>query len=135
MQNVIMATLVLTFSVAITTEQTLPAQAQQATVKRTDLATADQSATDAGALWVADIPPGGATGRHTHPTPRFVYVLEGSVILEMDGKPPQTFKSGEGFAEPAAVVHNFRNASTSAPAKAIGFQVAPKGMPHQSNIQ
>ena len=135
MQHVIMTALALTLSIAITAEQTPPAQAQQATIKRTDLATADQSATDAGALWVADIPPGGATGRHTHPTPRFVYVLEGSVILEMDGKPPQTFKSGEGFVEPPAVAHNFRNASASAPAKALGFQVAPKGTPLQSNVQ
>jgi hypothetical protein len=65
MQHVIMTALALTLGIAITAEQTPPAQAQQATIKRTDLATADQSATDAGALWVADIPPGGATGRHT----------------------------------------------------------------------
>lgn len=108
-------------------EHASPAHAQQAPIKRTELATADQSATEVGALWVADIPPGGATGRHTHPTPRFVYVLEGSVILEIDGKPQQKFRSGEGFAEPPAIVHNFRNASDSAPAKAVGFQVAPKG--------
>jgi quercetin dioxygenase-like cupin family protein len=57
------------------------------------------------------------------------------VTLEVDGKPPQTFKSGEGFAEPAAVVHNFRYASTSSPAKALGFQVVPKGTPLQSNVQ
>src|SRR3954453_12702690 len=77
----------------------LTAHAQQATIKRTDIVTADQSGTDSGQLWVADIAPGGATGRHTHPTPRFVYVLEGSVVLELNGKPAQTFKAGEGFAE------------------------------------
>jgi quercetin dioxygenase-like cupin family protein len=84
---------------------------------------------------MADIPPGGATGRHTHPTPRFVYVLEGSIVLEVDGNPPQTFKSGEAFAEPPLLVHNFRNASATLPAKALGFQVAPKGIPLQTNIQ
>ena len=61
------------------------------------------------------------TGRHTHLTPRFVYVLEGSVN---NGKPPQTFKSGEAFAELPGVVHNFRN----------GFQVAPKGAPLQTTF-
>jgi quercetin dioxygenase-like cupin family protein len=127
--------LVLITSIVIHAGQASTAYAQQATIKRTDLATADQSAADVGALWVADIPPGGATGRHTHPTPRFVYVLEGSVILEIDGKPVQTFKSGEGFAEPPGVVHNFRNASTTSPAKALGFQVAPKGVPLQANVQ
>jgi len=108
--------------------------AQQSAIKRTDLATADQSATDAGAMWVAEIAPGASTGRHTHPTPRFVYVLEGAVVLEMDGKPPRTFTVGEGFVEPPGEVHNFRNASTTAPAKAIGFQIAPKGMPLQTTV-
>ena len=115
--------------------QTSLAHAQQATIKRTDLAKADQSATDVGALWIADIPAGGATGRHTHPTPRFVYVLEGSVILEMDGKPPQNFKAGEAFVELPEMVHNFRNASATDPAKALGFQIAPKGAPLQTNVQ
>jgi quercetin dioxygenase-like cupin family protein len=108
--------------------------AQQSAIKRTVLATADQSATDSGAMWVAEIAPGASTGRHTHPTPRFVYVLEGAVVLEMDGKPPRTFTVGEGFVEPPGEVHNFRNASATAPAKAIGFQVAPKGMPLQTNV-
>ena len=129
------AALVLIFGTALYIGQPSLAHAQQATIKRTDLAKADQSATDAGALWIADIPAGGATGRHTHPTPRFVYVLEGSVILEMDGKPPQTFRAGEAFAELPGMVHNFRNASASEPAKALGFQVAPKGAPLQTNVQ
>jgi quercetin dioxygenase-like cupin family protein len=108
--------------------------AQQPTIKRTDLATADQSATEAGAMWVGEIAPGGSTGRHTHPTPRFVYVVEGSVVLEMDGKPPRTFTVGEGFVEPPGEVHNLRNASTTALAKGIGFQVTPKGTPLQTNV-
>jgi len=113
----------------------LSAHAQQATIKRTDIVTADQSETESGHLWVADITPGSATGRHTHPTPRFVYVLEGSVVVEVDGKPAQTFKAGEGFAEAPGEVHNFRNASTTVPAKALGFQVAPKGTPLQVPAQ
>jgi quercetin dioxygenase-like cupin family protein len=31
-------------------------------------------------VWVADIAPGAATGPHSHPTPRFVFVLEGAVF-------------------------------------------------------
>jgi quercetin dioxygenase-like cupin family protein len=128
------AALVLMFGTALYIGQTSPAHAQ-ATIKRTDLAKADQSATEDGALWIADIPAGSATGRHTHPTPRFVYVVEGSVILEMDGKLPQTFRSGEAFVELPGMAHNFRNASASDPAKALGFQVAPKGAPLQTNVQ
>ncbi len=82
-------------------------------------------------MWVAEIAPGAATGRHSHPTARFVYVMEGSVTLEVDGKSPQTFKAGEGFQEIPEVVHNFRNASATEPAKALGFQIATKGQPLQ----
>jgi len=120
---------------AICIAAAISAHAQQPTIKRTDLVTADQSATDSGYLWIADIAPGGATGRHIHPTPRFVYVLEGSVVLEVDGKPDHTFMAGEGFAEAPGEVHNFRNASTTASAKALGFQVAPKGTPLQTPAQ
>ena len=129
----ILALLLPTLS-AICIAGALSANAQQPTIKRTDLVTADHG-TDSGYLWVADIAPGGATGRHTHPTPRFVYVLEGSVVLEVDGKPARTFVAGEGFAEAPGEVHNFRNASTTAPAKALGFQVAPKGTPLQTPAQ
>ena len=109
--------------------------AQQPPIKRTDLL--ETNLPELGDkemhVWVGDVAPGAATGRHSHPTPRFVYVLEGAVILEMDGKPPQTFKTGQAFVEPANAVHNFRNASTTEPARALGFQYAGKGQPLQTN--
>ena len=82
-------------------------------------------------MWVAEIAPGAATGEHSHPTPRFVYVIEGSVIVEIEGQSPQAFKAGEGFQELPDVVHNFRNASTTKAAKALGFQIAGNGQPLQ----
>ncbi|MCC8947430.1 cupin domain-containing protein [Bradyrhizobium sp. Arg62] len=93
------------------------AMGQEATaIKRTDLlktAFPDLDGKDMNA-WVADIPPKSSTGRHSHPTPRFVYVLEGAVVYEVDGKPPQTFKAGEAYAEMPGEVHNFGNASATA---------------------
>jgi quercetin dioxygenase-like cupin family protein len=59
-------------------------------------------------VWVADIPPSASTGRHSHPTPRFVYVIEGAVVYEADGKQPQTFKTGEAYVEMPGEVHNFQ---------------------------
>jgi quercetin dioxygenase-like cupin family protein len=111
-----------------------PTSAQQP-IKRTDLLKMDLAEIKDNEMhvWVADIAPGAATGRHFHPTPRFVYVLEGAVVLEMDGKPPQTFEAGHAFAEGSNEVHNFRNASTTEPAKALGFQYAGKGQPLQTN--
>jgi quercetin dioxygenase-like cupin family protein len=82
-------------------------------------------------VWVADLAAGAATGRHIHPTPRFVYVLEGAVVLELDGKPSQMFKAGQAFAEMPNLVHNFRNASATEPARALGFQYAGKDQPLQ----
>ncbi len=109
--------------------------AQQPALKRTDLLVTTLA--DLGDkemhVWVGDLAPGAATGRHSHPTPRFVYVLEGAVVLEIDGKPLQTFKTGEAFVEMPNVVHNFRNASTTEPAKGLGFQYAGKGQPLQVN--
>jgi quercetin dioxygenase-like cupin family protein len=112
-----------------------PTSAQQQPIKRTDLLKSDLAEIKDNEMnvWVADIPPGAATGRHFHPTPRFVYVLEGAVVLELDGKSPQTFKTGQAFAETPNEIHNFRNASTTEPAKALGFQYAGKGQPLQIN--
>jgi len=64
---------------------------------------------------------------------RFVYVLEGKVVLELDGKTPQTFTAGQAFVEMPGERHNFRNASTTEPAKALGFQYSDKNQPLQTN--
>src|SRR5215475_2260605 len=99
------------------------AGAQQQPLKRTELLRTQLPGMDGYEMnvWVADIPPGAATGPHIHPTPRFVYVLDGAVVLELDGKSPQTFKVGQAFVEMPGVRHNFRNASTTEPARALGF--------------
>jgi quercetin dioxygenase-like cupin family protein len=109
---------------------------QQQSLKRTDLLKLDLGEIKDSEMnvWVADIAAGAATGRHSHATPRFVYVIEGAVVLEMDGKPSQTFKTGEAFAEMPNEIHNFRNASTTESARALGFQSVRKGQPLQTNV-
>jgi quercetin dioxygenase-like cupin family protein len=117
----------LTLLAGVSTAQVL--NAQQPPIKRTDVLKTDMAGMEGkdANMWIADIAAGAATGKHSHPTPRFVYVMEGSVMLEIEGKPAQTFKAGQGFQEMPGVVHNFRNASTTEPAKALGFQIAGKG--------
>jgi quercetin dioxygenase-like cupin family protein len=109
--------------------------AQQQPIKRTDLLTTDLSDIEGKEMhvWVADIPPGAATGPHFHPTPRFVYILEGAVVLELVGKPPRTYTVGQAYVEMPDERHNFRNASTTEPAKALGFQYGGKDQPLQIN--
>ncbi len=109
------------------------ASAQQEPMKRTELLKSELPDFPGKEMhvWVADIAPGAMTARHSHPTPRFVYVVEGAVVLEMDGKPPQTFKSGQAFVEMPNLIHTFKNASTTVPAKALGFQYGGKEQPLQ----
>jgi quercetin dioxygenase-like cupin family protein len=111
------------------------AGAQQPPLRRTDLLKLDLGEIKDSEMnvWVADIAAGAATGRHAHPTPRFVYVIEGAVVVEVDGKPPQTFKTGQAFAEMPNEIHNLRNASGTESAKALGFQYVRKGQPLQTN--
>ena len=74
-----------------------------------------------------DLPPGVESGKHTQGGNEIVYVQEGSITVEIQGKPEQTLKAGEAFTTSAGEVHNVMNASKTAPAKALAFYVAKKG--------
>ncbi|MGA3195941.1 MAG: cupin domain-containing protein [Terriglobales bacterium] len=93
-------------------------------VKRTDL---KESPGWEAILVQRDLPPGAESGEHTQGGNEIVYIQEGSVILEVEGKPPVTVKAGEAFTTSAGEVHNVKNASKSAPVKALAFYVAKKG--------
>jgi quercetin dioxygenase-like cupin family protein len=73
------------------------------------------------------LPPGGDSGKHTQSGNEIVYIEEGSVTFETQGKPAVTLKSGEAFTTTAGEVHSVKNASSTAPAKALAFYVAKKG--------
>src|SRR5262245_30494414 len=83
------------------------AQAQQpAGIKRTDLQRHDLSAPGREAYQVrVDFAPGAAFGRHTHPGEEIIYVIEGSLEYEVEGKPPVTLKAGDVLFVPAGTVH------------------------------
>ena len=78
-------------------------------------------------LVLREVPPGGESGKHTQSGNEIVYVLDGSLTLEVQGKPPATLKAGEAFTTAAGEVHNVKNASASGPAKALAFYIAKKG--------
>ena len=60
-----------------------------------------------------DIGPGGETGRHMHPYPTFVYVLEGAIDVEMDGGMAHSYKTGDSFLEVVNTWHNGKNKGTT----------------------
>lgn len=97
--------------------------------KRTVLQQADLSAPGREAVMaLAEIQPGAASGRHTHPGEEIAYVSAGPIILEIDGKPARTLQTGEAFIIPAGTVHNARNGGTGL-AKVVATYVIEKGKP------
>jgi quercetin dioxygenase-like cupin family protein len=77
---------------------------------------------------IAEIPVGGASGRHTHPGAETGYVLEGELELLIDGKPPLKLKAGDSYQIPAGTVHDAR-ASGDKPMKVLGVYIITKGKP------
>ena len=75
-------------------------------------------------------PPGGADPVHRHNAHGFVYVLEGSVIMQVRGGAPVTLTAGQTFYEGPDEVHVVgRNASRTKPAKFLVFLLKDKTAP------
>ena len=75
-------------------------------------------------------PPGGASPPHRHDAQVFVYVLEGELVMQVQGGPNVTLKPGETFYESPSDVHAVSaNASQTAPAKFLVFIIKDKGAP------
>jgi len=77
---------------------------------------------------LAEFQPGGTVGRHTHPGEEIGYILEGTLVLEVEGKPAVTLNAGQTFFIPAGTVHNATN-KTSSPAKVLANYVVESGKP------
>lgn len=74
--------------------------------------------------------PGAASLPHRHPGPVFGYVLEGSVVMQFEPKPPVTYTVGQAFYEAPMHVHRIsRNASNTRPAEILAFQITNEGQP------
>jgi quercetin dioxygenase-like cupin family protein len=77
-----------------------------------------------------EYPPGGSSPAHTHHAQALVYVLEGSIVMQVKGKAPVTLTAGQTFYEGPDDVHLVsRNASHTARAKYVVFLVKSKGAP------
>ena len=86
-------------------------------------------------MYRADFVPGGALGRHFHPGPELLYVLEGALVLEQDGHPPVILKAGESGYLPFKHIHTARNASHTEQVKVLVFLVGEKGQPIITLVQ
>jgi quercetin dioxygenase-like cupin family protein len=83
-----------------------------------------------GLMITVEYLPGGSDPIHRHNAHAFVYVLEGSVVMQVKGGKEVTLGPGQTFYESPQDVHTVsRNASTTNPAKFLVFFVKQKGAP------
>ena len=80
-------------------------------------------------VYSAILAPGQVTTWHTHTAPVFVYVVEGTFLLEMQGKASLEARTGQAIMEPVRTVMRGKNPSATAPAHVVMFQVNAPGKP------
>ena len=83
-----------------------------------------------GVMITVDYPPGSSDPIHRHNAHGFIYVLEGSIVMQVRGGKEMTLTAGQSFYEDPDDVHVVgRNASQTKPAKFVVFLVKDKGTP------
>ena len=83
-----------------------------------------------GVMITVDYPPGSTDPIHRHNAHGFIYVLEGSIVMQVRGGKEVTLTPGQTFYEGPSDVHVVgRNASQTKPAKFVAFFVKDKGAP------
>ena len=81
-----------------------------------------------GVMSMVEFPPGAAEINHSHPAELFVFVREGEISLESEGKPTTSYKAGDVFYVGSGKAHRVINNGT-ATARTVAFFVAEKGKP------
>jgi quercetin dioxygenase-like cupin family protein len=83
-----------------------------------------------GVMLMIEYPPGSSDPIHRHNAHGFIYVLEGSIVMQVRGGKEVTLTPGQTFYEGPTDVHIVgRNASQTKPAKFVVFFVKDKSAP------
>jgi quercetin dioxygenase-like cupin family protein len=83
-----------------------------------------------GLALLVEYPPGSSDPIHRHNAHAFIYVLEGSIVMQVRGGKEVTLTPGQTFYEGPEDIHVVgRNASQTEPAKFVVFFVKDKGAP------
>jgi quercetin dioxygenase-like cupin family protein len=105
------------------------AQAQQPGIRRIDLQRHDLSVPGREVIQArVEIDPGMTAPRHSHPGEEIIYVLEGTLEYQVDGKPPVTLKPGDVLFIPTGTIHAAKNVG-SGPGAELATYVVEKGKP------
>jgi quercetin dioxygenase-like cupin family protein len=83
-----------------------------------------------GMMLTVEYAPGAVSSKHRHNANTFVYVLEGSIVMGVEGGKEVTLGPGQTFYESPSDIHSVsRNASATKPAKFLVFLVKDKDAP------
>ncbi len=83
-----------------------------------------------GIMLIVEYAPGASSKKHRHDAHTFVYVLEGSVIMQVVGSDPVTLEAGQTFYESPNDIHlASKNASNTQAAKFVVFTLKEIGTP------
>jgi len=105
------------------------ALAQASNVKRIDLQRNDLSIPGREAVQaIVEIAPGTTAARHSHPGEEIIYVLEGTLVYEIDGRPPIALKAGDVLFIPYGAIHSATNIGSGRGAE-LATYVVEKGKP------
>ena len=105
------------------------APALQSGTRRTELQRHDLGVPGREVIQVrVELDAGVTFGKHWHPGEEIVYVLEGSLEYQIEGKPPVTLKAGGVLFIPARTIHAARNLG-SGPGAELATYVVEKGKP------
>lgn len=105
------------------------ARAQLAGTKRTDLQRHDLSVAGREVVQArVDIDPGVVSPRHMHPGEEIIYVLEGLLEYQVEGKSPVTLKAGDVLFIPAGTIHAAKNVGSGNGAE-LATYVVEEGKP------
>ena len=111
-----------------------PAAAPAPQVKRNVLLKQDTSIPGREAVMArVEIPAGGAEGKHTHPADVFVFVNEGVVTVEHEGRPDATYKAGDVFTVESGKIHQAINHG-DVTARLSAVFIAEKGKPLTTQV-
>ena len=112
-------------------QQSSPAsQAPEASVKSLPSKDLPEFPGKEALMITVDYPPGAVDPIHRHNAHAFIYVLEGSIIMQVKGGKEVTLTPGQTFYEGPDDVHVVgKNASSTKPAKFVVFFIKDKGAP------
>ncbi len=106
----------------------LPLRAQPGT-KRTELQRHDLSVPGREVIQVrVDFDPGYVAPRHTHFGEEIIYIIQGKLVYEVEGRLPTTYKAGDVLFVPAGAIHSVKNIGSGNGAE-LATYVVEKGKP------